>query len=57
MVVFGMVVIEQKCLYSDKSDCNRANWLYPGKFVVFGNGCCIWAKVVGIGQIRLYSGK
>ena len=28
-----------------------------GKMVVFGQSCCIWAKVVLIGQNWLYSGK
>ena len=60
----------KKWLYSGqsgKSGCIRTKWLYSGKnseklvlfeVVVFGKGCCIWAKVVVFvfGQ-KWYSGK
>ena len=52
-----MILFGQKCLYSGKSGCIRANWLYSGKVVEFGYRGGIWAKVVVFGQIRMYSGK
>ena len=52
-----MVLIGTKWLYSGKSCCIRANWLYSGNVVVFGHGGCIWAKVIVLGQIWLYLGK
>ena len=58
MVVFGqsgcdrknVVAFGKKWLYSDKSGYILA------KDVVFGQSCCIWAKVVVIGQ-SFYSGR
>ena len=58
-----VVVFGQKWLYSGKSGCIRSNWLYSDKVVAFGQGGCIWAKVVVFGKngcIRakwLYFGK
>ena len=45
-----VVVFGQKWLYSCKSGCNRARWLYSGK------SGCICAKVVEVGKKWLYSG-
>ena len=39
-----MVVFGEKWLYSGKDGCNRANWLYSGKVVVFGQSGCIRVK-------------
>ena len=47
----------QKRLYSGKSGCLPANWLYSGKVVLFHQGACKWEKVVVFGQEWLYSGR
>ena len=59
-----MVVIGQKWLYLGKSGCIReksgslrGKVVLFGKMVVFGQSCCIWAKVFLIRQNLLYSGK
>ena len=61
-----MVVFGQKKLYSGKSGCNWASWLF-GQSGYFGqSGCirakwlysgCIGVKVVVFGQKLLYSNK
>ena len=52
-----VVVLVEKLLYSGKSGCTRANWLYSGKVGVFGKDGCIWAKVVLFEQKWLHSLK
>ena len=52
VVLFGL-----KCLYSGKSGCNRAKWLYLVKMVVFGQSGCIVRKSGSILPEWLLSGK
>ena len=44
-------------VYSDKSGCVLAKWLYSCKVVVFVQSGCIRVKMVVFGQKWLYSGK
>ena len=59
-----VVVFGEKLLYSCKSDCIRAKWLYLEKkwlysvnMVVFGQIGCIWAGVVVFGQSGSFRAK
>ena len=51
-----MIVIEQKCLCLCKYVVFGRKWLYSGKVVVFGQGCCIRARLLYSGKV-VVSGK
>ena len=42
-------MLGQNLLYSGKSSCILARWLYTGKAVLFGHSGCIRAKQVVLG--------
>ena len=43
--------MREKMVVFGKIGCIRAKWLYSSKEILFGQSCCIWAKVVVFGQI------